>query len=82
MSPEDTEIPQLQEHAKKLTEVGRSRDCRRFLNDLDQLVSSMLIWSTDDGTRSTLTDVEKRREETHLKRLLNGLEKVVGASCR
>lgn len=81
LTREDTEIPQLQEHAKILTEVGRCRDCRRFLNEFDQLLSSITIWSTDDGTRSKLTDVEAAREETHLRRLLNGLERVINKRC-
>ncbi|KAI1478877.1 Dynamin family-domain-containing protein [Daldinia eschscholtzii] len=74
MSLEDTEIPQLQMHAKKLTEEGRASNCRRFLNDLTQLINSMKLWASNDGTQSTLTDVEKRREEMHLRKLLNDLE--------
>ncbi|OTA63095.1 hypothetical protein K449DRAFT_349574 [Hypoxylon sp. EC38] len=75
MSPEDTEIPQLQQHAKKLTEAGRASSCRKFLNDLTQLTNSMKLWTSSDGTQSTLTDVERRREEMHLRKLLNDLEK-------
>ncbi|KAI1372650.1 hypothetical protein F4677DRAFT_431751 [Hypoxylon crocopeplum] len=74
MSAEDTEVPQLQQHAKKLTEAGRASHCRRFLNDLAQITNSMKIWATNDGTHSTLTDVEQRREEMHLRKLLNDLE--------
>lgn len=76
MSLEDTEIPQLQLHAKKLTEEGRASNCRRFLNDLTQLINSMKLWASNDGTQSTLTDVEQRREEMHLRKLLNDLETV------
>ncbi|KAI1074397.1 hypothetical protein F5B20DRAFT_586283 [Whalleya microplaca] len=75
MSMKDTEVPALQEHAKKLTEAGRASHCRRFLNDLTQLINSMKLWATNDGTQSTLTDVEKRREEMHLRKLLDDLEK-------
>lgn len=32
-APEDTEIPQLQEHAKRLTEGGRASTSRRSFND-------------------------------------------------
>ncbi|KAI1466884.1 Dynamin family-domain-containing protein [Daldinia caldariorum] len=74
MSLEDTEIPQLQSHARKLTEEGRASNCRRFLNELTQLINSMKLWTSNDGTQSTLTDVEKRREEMHLRKLLNDLE--------
>ncbi|KAI1502359.1 hypothetical protein F5X99DRAFT_379222 [Biscogniauxia marginata] len=75
LSLEDTEIPRLQEHAKKLTEAGRASHCRRLLNDLTQLVNSMKLWAANDGTQTPLTDVEKRREELHLRKLLDELEK-------
>ncbi|KAI1659708.1 Dynamin family-domain-containing protein [Daldinia decipiens] len=82
MSVEDTEIPQLQLHAKKLTEEGRASNCRRFLNDLTQLINSMKLWASSDGTQSILTDVEKRREEMHLRKLLNDLETGFDTSIR
>ncbi|KAL2196856.1 hypothetical protein P885DRAFT_69332 [Corynascus similis CBS 632.67] len=72
--PEDTEIPQLQAHAKKLTETGRAAAARRFLNDLMQLLNSMKMWASDDGTGSSLTDAEKAREETHLRKQLRRME--------
>ncbi|CAJ2501356.1 Uu.00g042090.m01.CDS01 [Anthostomella pinea] len=74
LSVEDTEVPKLQEHAKKLTEAGRASHCRRLLNDLTQLVNSLKLWSASNGTESHLTDVEKRREEHFLRKLLNQLE--------
>ncbi|KAI0470344.1 hypothetical protein F4859DRAFT_522828 [Xylaria cf. heliscus] len=74
LSMEDTEIPKLQGHAKKLTEAGRMSHCRRFLNDLSQLINSMKLWSANDGKGSHLTDDEKCREEQHLKKLLDHLE--------
>lgn len=74
LSVEDTEVPKLQEHARKLTEAGRTAHYRRLLNDLSQLINSMRLWSTNDGTQSTLTDSEKRREEQHLNKLLSNLE--------
>lgn len=76
LSVEDTEIPQLQEHAQKLTEGGRRSHCYRFLNDFSQLVNSMSLWSAVDGTGLKLTDGEKRREEQHLKKLLDRLSEV------
>ncbi|KAI1760686.1 hypothetical protein GGR53DRAFT_508668 [Hypoxylon sp. FL1150] len=75
MSVEDTEIPQLQQHAIRSTEAGRASHYRGFLNELVQLINSLGLWTANDGTQSTLTDVEKRREEMHLRRLLNDLEK-------
>ncbi|KAI5922509.1 Dynamin family-domain-containing protein [Camillea tinctor] len=82
LSPEDTEVPQLQEHAKKLTEAGRASHCRRLLNDLAQLANSMKLWSASNGTMSQLTDSEKRREELHLRKLLDDLEKGFESSVK
>ncbi|ROW04317.1 hypothetical protein VSDG_00871 [Cytospora chrysosperma] len=48
LSVQDTEIPQLQEHAKKLTEGGRATSSCRFLNELSQLLNSMKLWATYD----------------------------------
>ncbi|KAK3996792.1 hypothetical protein QBC44DRAFT_257761, partial [Cladorrhinum sp. PSN332] len=73
-SIEDTEIPALQAHAKKLTEAGRAASARRFLNSLIQLLNSMTMWATNDGTRSNLTDAEKRKEETRIRTRLNKTE--------
>lgn len=72
----DTEIPQLQDHAKKLTEAGRASTCRRFLNDFSQLTNSIKLWASTDGTQSHLTDAEKRREDVFLRKLLQNLEDV------
>lgn len=33
-SVEDTEVPKLQEHARKMTEAGRALNSRVFLNDM------------------------------------------------
>ncbi|KAI0546525.1 hypothetical protein F4679DRAFT_598606 [Xylaria curta] len=79
-SVEDTEIPQLQEHAKKLTEARRASHYRRFLNDLSQLVNSMKLWSAHDG--NGLTGDEKLREEQHLKKLLGHLEEELESSLK
>lgn len=75
-SVDDTEVPQLQQHAKKLTETGRTSHCRRFLNDLLQLLNSMKLWVGNDGSQSTLTELEQRREQIHLTKLLDDLEEV------
>ncbi|KAI7199100.1 hypothetical protein D0869_07257 [Hortaea werneckii] len=47
---QQTEMPQLQAHCKKLTENGRQASCRRFLNSLTQLLTSMALWASDDNT--------------------------------
>ncbi|KAI0020202.1 Dynamin family-domain-containing protein [Xylariomycetidae sp. FL0641] len=74
LSLEDSEIPKLQAHAKKLTEAGRASHCRRLLNDLTQLVNSTKLWCSNDGTPSLLTNAEKKREQQHLKQLLDQLQ--------
>ncbi|KAH6855788.1 hypothetical protein B0I37DRAFT_365794 [Chaetomium sp. MPI-CAGE-AT-0009] len=73
-SPDDTEIPQLQAHAKKLTEAGRAANARRFLNNLLQLLNSMTMWASDDGTGSTLSNADKAKEETRLRKQLHRME--------
>ncbi|KAK3954249.1 hypothetical protein QBC32DRAFT_384967 [Pseudoneurospora amorphoporcata] len=73
-SLEETEIPQLQAHAQKLTENGRAASCRGFLSALSQLLNSLSMWATNDGTRSNLTDSEKRAEENHLRKRIDKLE--------
>ncbi len=74
---EDTEVPQLQEHARKLTEAGRAANSRRFLNELLSLLNSMAMWATDDGSRARLTGSEKLSEESHLHRLMDKLYQVL-----
>ncbi|KAF6824031.1 tat pathway signal sequence [Colletotrichum musicola] len=72
---EETEIPQLQNHAKKLTEAGRAATCRRFLNDLSQLLNSMRMWASNDGTQVHLSASDKRNEETCLRSQLAALDR-------
>ncbi|PWY95777.1 hypothetical protein BO94DRAFT_562395 [Aspergillus sclerotioniger CBS 115572] len=43
---EETEIPLLQRHCLKLTEKAREGSSRRFLTQLNQLLQSMLLWSS------------------------------------
>jgi hypothetical protein len=75
-SVDDTEIPQLQSHAKKLTEAGRAANSRRFLNSLMQLLNSMTMWASDDGTGSNLSDAEKSKEDMRLRKQLQAMEQV------
>ncbi|KAF2503115.1 hypothetical protein BU16DRAFT_29835 [Lophium mytilinum] len=82
-SMDETEIPQLQAHCKKLTEAGRASTCRTFLNNLSQLLTSLNLWSSNDGSGINFTD-EDRRKQAHflhrkLEELRKGLEKSVTA---
>ncbi|KAK6856108.1 hypothetical protein PG995_008259 [Apiospora arundinis] len=81
MSLEDTEVPQLQAHAKKLTESGRKAHYKEFLNNLLRLMYSMNLWVTNEGT-SSLSTAEKRSEEIHVRKLLGELKDVFDASVR
>ena len=74
---DETEIPALQAHAKKLTEGGRTSTCRRFLNSLAQLRTSVSLWASNDGTGAKLSATERNTEHSFLTRKLNELEKVV-----
>lgn len=74
---EQTEVPQLQSHCKKLTERGRQANCRRFLNSLDRLLGSLGLWSSDDGTGIKLTDQQRDVERANIARRLKELEKAL-----
>ena len=75
-SVEETEIPQLQAHCEKLTETGRAAGCKIFLNKLSQLINSMTLWATSDGTGVEMTAEEKAREAKFLQKGLERLETV------
>ncbi|KAK8100857.1 hypothetical protein PG999_011231 [Apiospora kogelbergensis] len=75
------QVPQLQSHAKKLTESGRIAHYKEFLNNLLRLMYSMNLWVTNEGT-SSLSTAEKRSEEIHLRKLLSELKDVFDASVR
>ncbi|HEU0047929.1 MAG TPA: hypothetical protein VFQ43_10045, partial [Nitrososphaera sp.] len=75
-SVEQTQIPQLQEHAKKTTEAGRQSNCRRFLNSLSQLLNSLKLWASSDGSLNSLTETQKWREAKILADKLKTLDKV------
>ncbi|OCK74971.1 hypothetical protein K432DRAFT_409418 [Lepidopterella palustris CBS 459.81] len=71
----ETEIPQLQAHCKKLTEAGRAQSCRSYLNSLSQLLNSLILWSSKDGTSLKLSDADKQKESHYLRKKLEELEK-------
>lgn len=62
-APDETEIPQLQEHAKSLTESGRMNISRLFLNELRHLLNSMKLW-TSGSTRVAVSGGPKVDENT------------------
>lgn len=73
---EETEIPQLQTHCKQLTVAGRTSNCKRFINNLSQLLNSLSIWASNDGSSANMTADQRRREEKYLQKGLKELETV------
>ncbi|KAF1844626.1 uncharacterized protein K460DRAFT_282081 [Cucurbitaria berberidis CBS 394.84] len=74
LTPEETEIPQLQAHCRKLTEGGRIQTCRTFLLSLCQLLTTFNLWVSADGTDAKMTDDDKRKQVEYLKRRLKELD--------
>lgn len=72
--PEETEIPQLQTHCRKLTESGRIQIARTFLLNFCQLQTTFHLWASDDGTGLQMTDEDKAKQVSYLKRRLQELE--------
>ncbi|OHF02935.1 hypothetical protein CORC01_01693 [Colletotrichum orchidophilum] len=72
----ETEVPQLQQHAKKLTESGRAASARRFLTELSQLLNSMKMWAANDGSRAHLSRRELESEGTRVRMQLATLDNV------
>ncbi|KAL2065059.1 hypothetical protein VTL71DRAFT_4199 [Oculimacula yallundae] len=79
---EETEIPQLQAHCKKLTEAGRAWNCRNYLTNLSQLLNSLGLWASNDGTGLNLTDSQMAAETRFLKLRLQKLEQGLDKSVK
>ncbi|RYP69257.1 hypothetical protein DL771_006225 [Monosporascus sp. 5C6A] len=75
-SSEATEIPQLIEHAKKLTESRRAQAYGQFLNSFLQNMNSLYIWLSQDEGEVQLTDEEKQAQVDNVKAAL-GFENTV-----
>ncbi|MCJ1284331.1 hypothetical protein MMC26_003662 [Xylographa opegraphella] len=80
-SLEQTEIPQLQAHCKQLTVAGRTTACKRFMTNLSQLLNSMNLWASNDGTGANLMPEKRAKEAKFLQKSLenleSGLEKII-----
>jgi hypothetical protein len=79
---EDTEVPSLIDHARKITEARRIAAAREFLNDLLRLLNSMYMWAAGDGSVN-LTGQQRKaaRRDLHIQlvRLESDWDKAVGA---
>ncbi|KAF2455772.1 hypothetical protein BDY21DRAFT_288795 [Lineolata rhizophorae] len=71
---EDTEIPRLKARCKMLTESGRAANCRAFLNNLNQLLLSLRLWSSNSGSGANMSEDQKNLERNFVKKQLRRLE--------
>ncbi|KAJ4378700.1 hypothetical protein N0V86_005571 [Didymella sp. IMI 355093] len=74
-TPEETEMPQLQAHCKKLTEAGRIQSTRAFLFSLCQQLTTFTLWASNDGSGVKTTDDDKCKQHKYVERRLGELEK-------
>lgn len=74
-SPEETEMPQLQAHCKKITEAGRMQSARNFLLSVCQQLTTFCLWASNNGSGVKMTDDDKRRQVRYVERRLSELEK-------
>ena len=57
-----------------MTEAKRASNCRRFLTDLSQLLNSLSLWASDNGTGLKLSSENLAAEAQFLKSRLARLE--------
>ncbi|KAK8140534.1 hypothetical protein PG984_000600 [Apiospora sp. TS-2023a] len=74
---EDTEIPQLLEHAKKSTNTSRAKNCKKFLNNAIQIWQSLQLWASDITTGEALTEERMNEESEKLDQGLDNLRKAL-----
>jgi len=75
-SPEDTEIPQLQEHARNLTEDTRLSAYQDFLNNFQQVVQSVFMWASMSSRLQKLAEQTKKSRNQNLQGALAELRAV------
>ncbi len=73
---DQTEVPALQAHCVELTTVGRQASCRKFLTSMFQLLNSLRLWSSNDGSGRNLTEGQLKREAQILKERMSKLDSV------
>lgn len=74
-NPEDTEIPQLIAHAKKLTESIRLESNKSLLNGLLQVLYSLYMWCDAHGNGLSFSEEEKRDVMNEVKESLLNLDR-------
>ena len=73
---DQTEIPALQAHCQQLTIAGRTAACKRFMTNVSQLLNSMTLWASNDGTGANLNEEQRAREARFLNKSIKNLESV------
>ena len=73
---DETEVPALQAHCIQLTTTGRQAQSRKFLTSMFQLLNSLRLWASNDGTGRNLTEGQLKREAQILKERLSKLDAV------
>lgn len=73
---DETEVPALQAHCIQLTGADRQASCRRFLNSMFQLLNSLRLWASNDGTGKNLSEGQLQREGQILNDRLTKLDSV------
>lgn len=73
---DETEIPALQAHCIQLTTSNRQTASRKFLTSMFQLLNSLRLWASSDGTSRNLTEGQLKREAEILKERLHKLDSV------
>jgi hypothetical protein len=81
-SIEETEIPQLQQHCKHLTESLRASNCRRYLTKFSQLINSLSLWAANDDTKLVIADNQRAADTRVLNRQLQELEKALDSAVK
>lgn len=81
-TPEETEMPQLQAHCRKLTEAGRIQTARTFLLSLCQQLTTFSLWASDDGTGHKMTGDDRRKQARYLEKRLSELERGLEEAVR
>ncbi|KAK8020314.1 hypothetical protein PG990_005452 [Apiospora arundinis] len=74
---EDTEIPQLLEHAKMSTDVSRAKNCKKLLNNAIQLWQSLQLWAVESDSGIALTEEQMNTEAEMLDHDLEKLKKAL-----
>lgn len=73
-----TEIPQLQEHCRRLTDEAREKAYRRFLADTLQFLASLQLWASEaDTDEFELSSRAQRQEKSNRKKEQEQLKVVI-----